>query len=107
MRWLYLGIAIILEILGTSLLKLSNGNEKWHISVLAIVFYALCFLFLAKALKYMEIATAYAIWSGVGIAATAFMGFLFFKESVTLMKVICILLILVGVIGLNLLAEEK
>jgi multidrug transporter EmrE-like cation transporter len=47
------------------------------------------------------------MWAGIGIVATALIGFVFFKESVTVMKIICIMLILLGTIGLNLLTNEK
>lgn len=107
MKWLYFGVAIILEIVGTTLLKLSNGNEKWHITILSIISYSLCFWVFSKALKYFDIATAYAMWSGIGIVATALIGFVFFKESVSVMKVVCIMLILLGTIGLNLLTNGK
>ena len=107
MKWVYFSIAIVLEIIGTTLLKLSNGNEKWYITVLSIISYSLCFWVFSKALKYIDIATAYAMWAGIGIVATALIGFVFFKESVTVMKIICIMLILLGTIGLNLLTNEK
>lgn len=107
MKWVYFGVAILLEIVGTTLLKLSNGNEKWYITILSIASYSLCFWFFSKALKYFDIASAYAMWAGIGIVATALIGFVFFKESISVMKVICIVLILLGTIGLNLLTHEK
>lgn len=100
--WAYLAIAIILEIIATSFLKLSDGfaNLLWGFASIAC--YSLCFLVLAPALKLLPVGTVYAIWSGIGIVAIAIVGAMFFEERLALIQYGFILLILVGAVGLRL-----
>jgi len=102
MGWLYLVIAICLEVSGTTSMKLSQGFTRTLFTVLTFIFYGLSFTFLSLTLRQLEIGVAYAIWSGLGTALIAVIGSLWFKESVTLVKVISMALIIIGVIGLNL-----
>ena len=100
--WLYLTGAIILEVAGTSCMKLSEGFSKLIPSVLIFVFYGLSFVGLTIALKKIDVSIAYAVWAGIGTALIAVIGILYFKEPLTLVKVLSIFLIIIGVIGLNL-----
>jgi small multidrug resistance pump len=61
MAWVLLGIAIVLEVTGTFLLKLSNGFEKWYWGALSITCYSACFWVLAPALKVLPVGVAYAV----------------------------------------------
>ena len=99
--WIYLSIAIVLEVIGTSFLKLSEGFTKLIPSIVVISCYAGAFFLLALSLKKIEVGAAYAIWSGVGTALIALIGILYFNESVSLLKIISLSLIVIGVIGLN------
>ena len=65
--WAYLGIAIALEIIATTLLKLSDGLARPGIATAAIATYIVCFLVMAPALKVLPLGVAYAIWCGVGL----------------------------------------
>lgn len=100
--WLFLSLAIALEITGTVLLKLSDGFEKWHWGTLSIVCYASCFWAMAPALKVLPVGVAYAIWAGIGILAVALIGFLVFDERLGSIQLACVALILVGAVGLRL-----
>ncbi len=100
--WLYLTGAIILEVAGTSCMKFSEGFSKLSPSVLIFVFYGLSFVGLTIALKKIDVSIAYAVWAGIGTALIAVIGILYFKEPLTLVKVISIFLIIIGVIGLSL-----
>ncbi len=100
--WLYLTGAIILEVAGTSCMKLSEGFSKLIPSVLIFVFYGLSFVGLTIALKKIDVSIAYAVWAGIGTALIAVIGILYFKEPLTLVKVLSIFLIIIGVVGLNL-----
>jgi small multidrug resistance pump len=100
--WLYLAGAILLEVAGTSCMKLSEGFTKLIPSVLIFVFYSLSFAGLTIALKKLDVGIAYAVWAGVGTALIAVIGIIYFKESLTLVKVLSLLLIIMGVVGLNL-----
>lgn len=102
MSWLYLSLAIFFELAGTTAMKFSAGLTRVVPVILMGVFYAISFLCLALALRYIDVSVAYAIWSGVGTAAIALIGFVWFKESINRLKIASIALILVGVAGLEL-----
>lgn len=104
MYWIYLVLAIILEVAGTTNMKLSQGFTNILPSILIFVFYGLSFIFLTMALKKIDVSLAYAIWAGLGTALIAAIGFIYFKEVVTGIKLISIALIVieVEVVGLNL-----
>lgn len=102
MGWFYLFFAIILEVFGTTSMKYSEGFTKIFPSIIMFVFYGLSLSTLTLALKNIEIGVAYAVWSGLGTALITVIGILLFKESVTVLKIISIVIIIIGVIGLNL-----
>ncbi len=105
MRWLLLSAAITFEVTGTIMMKLSEGFTNVKYSILMLVFYILSLGMLTLALKKIQIATAYATWSGVGIALLTIIGFIFFKDQLSLLKIVFISLIIIGVVGLNLLSD--
>jgi small multidrug resistance pump len=100
--WLLLGIAIVLEVAGTTCMKLSDGFTRPLPSLGIVVFYAGAFAALTLALKRLEVSVAYAIWSAVGTALISLIGVALFKESFTPLKAMSLLLILAGVVGLQL-----
>lgn len=102
MAWIYLILAIFCELIATTLLKISDGWTKLIPVIGMVIFYVLCFWIFALALKKIELGVAYAIWSAVGIVVLATIGIVFFKESVSPVKMVSILLIIIGVVGLNL-----
>jgi small multidrug resistance pump len=102
LHWFFLACAIVLELAGTISMKLSQGFTRLVPSVLIFVFYPASFALLTLALKRIEISVAYAVWSGVGTFLIATIGILFFRETATALKLISILLIIAGVVGLNL-----
>lgn len=102
MSWLFLYVAIALEVAGTVSLKLSRGFEALVPSVFALGFYGLSLISLNLALKALPVGTAYAIWSGLGTMAVATIGILHFREPASAAKLVCLGLIVIGVVGLNL-----
>jgi len=100
--WLILLVAIVLEVCGTTSMKLSQGFTKLTPSVLIFVFYGLSFVALTLCLRYMDVSVAYAVWSGLGTLLIAAIGIAYFKEPLTLVKIGSLILIIVGVIGVNL-----
>jgi small multidrug resistance pump len=102
MQYIFLLGAIISEVIGTSALKLSDGFSKLWPSAVVVLAYGLSFFLLSLTLKRMGVGTAYAIWSGLGTALIVIIGILYFKEDVSVLKITSILLIIIGVIGLNL-----
>ena len=102
MHWLYLALAILLEVAGTTSMKLSEGFTRLGPTVLLVVFYALSFGLMTLALKRIDVGVAYAIWSGIGTALIAGIGIVWFREPATAVKFVSLGLIIAGVVGLNL-----
>lgn len=101
-HWFFLACAITLEVAGTTSMKLSEGFTKLIPSVLLFMCYVASFVALTFALRKIEVSVAYAIWAGVGTALIAVIGILYFREAASPLKFISILLIIIGVVGLNL-----
>lgn len=102
MPYLYLALAISSEICATLSLKFSEGFSRLVPSIVVVLGYVLSFAFLAQCLKHVPVSVAYAIWSGVGTAVIAGIGFAFLGESLGAWKVLGIVLIIAGVVALNL-----
>jgi len=106
MPWLFLGIAITGEVIGTTALKASHGFTKWGYGGLSVVSYAVSFYFLAFILKTIPIGIAYAIWSGAGVALVTFIGVVLLGQKLDLYAYLGIALIVAGVLVLNLLSTS-
>ena len=102
MSWLYLILAIVLEVAGTTAMKISDGFTKTMPSIAMVVFYLLSLTALTFALKKIDMSVAYAIWAGVGVALITAIGVFYFKEPLTPIKAVSVILIIAGVIGLHL-----
>ncbi|ADE15122.1 small multidrug resistance protein [Nitrosococcus halophilus Nc 4] len=98
----WLMLAILLEVAGTTCMKLSMGFSRLTPSILIFVFYGLSFTALTYSLKKIDLSIAYALWSGIGTGLIAIIGFVYFKEQITSLKLASIALIMLGVIGINL-----
>ena len=98
---LLLGFAILSEIVATTALKLSDGFTKPLPSLIVVVGYGIAFYLISLSLRQIPIGTAYAIWSGVGTAATAVIGVLLWKETLEPGRIIGIALIIIGVVVLQ------
>ena len=101
MSWLYLILAILFEVSGTTCMKLSQGFTKLLPSILLFILYGFSFTSFSLALKKLDVSVAYAVWSGLGTTLIALVGIMWFRESVSVLKIISIALIIIGVIGLN------
>ncbi|HEY3929655.1 MAG TPA: multidrug efflux SMR transporter [Candidatus Koribacter sp.] len=102
MCWLWLFLAISLEVAATILMKYTDGFTRLAPTVGMLVLYALSLAPLARVLKQLEVGAVYAIWSALGTAAVALIGILLFHEPANALKVFSILLIIAGVVCLNL-----
>ncbi len=100
--WLYLATAIVLEVLGTTSMKLSAGFSKTIPSILMFIFYLASLAVMTLALKKIDVSVAYAVWAGLGTALIATIGIIYFNESAPLLKIISLVLIIAGVVGLHL-----
>ena len=102
MPWIFLSVAILFEVAGITSLKLSRGFAEMWPSVGVFVFYVCSVAAVVLALRRLELSVAYAIWSGVGTALTAMIGFAYFREPLTLIKLASLALVVLGVVGLSL-----
>ncbi len=100
-QWLFLSIAIVSEVIGTSALKASDGFTRLWPSVIVVVGYALAFYFLSLTLKTIPVGVAYAIWAGAGVALITLVSWVLFKQPMDLAGIIGIGLIVAGVFVLN------
>lgn len=99
--YIILGIAIVGELVGTSMLKLSDGFTNILPSIGFILGMGLAYYFLSISLRYIPLGTAYAIWAGVGTVFTALIGVWIWKEPISIASVLGIVLIVGGVVILN------
>jgi len=101
MAWIYLFIAGLFEIGWAVGLKYTEGFTKLWPSVITIATMILSFYFLSSAVKTIPIGTAYAIWTGIGAVGTAILGIILFDESKEFIRIIFIMLIVIGIVGLK------
>lgn len=102
MAWLFLFIAGLLEIGWAIGLKYTHGFTRPLPTVLTIGAMVASFAFLGIALRSIPVGTGYAIWTGIGAAGTALLGIALLGESANLPRLACLLLIILGIIGLKL-----
>ncbi|MDH6427360.1 Multidrug resistance protein EbrA [compost metagenome] len=100
--YLLLATAIICEVFGSSMLKVSNGFKKILPSIGVVLGMGSAFYCLSLALSTIPLGTAYAIWSGVGTALTALIGVIIYKENFNLKKLLGLILIIGGVVIMKL-----
>ena len=105
--WLILAVTILLEVVGSTMMKLSNGFSVFWPSVGVFVCYSAALAGFTITLKYIELSIAYAIWAGAGTALIAIIGILYFREPVSAMKVVSLILVVAGVVGLQLLSHHS
>jgi quaternary ammonium compound-resistance protein SugE len=99
--WLILLAAAALEIVWAVGLKSTAGFTRLWPSVGVVAAMAASMWLLAVAARTLPIGTAYAVWTGIGAAGTALVGMLILKEPATVARLVCILLIVAGVVGLK------
>jgi quaternary ammonium compound-resistance protein SugE len=100
--WTALLLAGAFEIIWAFGLKQTDGFTRFWPSVGTLAATALSFGCMAVALKSIPFATAYAVWCGIGVAGTVIVGIIAFGEPTTAIRLICVTLIAVGIIGLKL-----
>jgi small multidrug resistance pump len=103
--YLYLGIAIVAEVIATSALRAATGFTVLLPSVISVVGYVVAFYFLSLTLKTMQVGVAYAIWSGVGIVLVSLVALVIYKQVLDLPALLGIGLIMAGVLVINLFSK--
>ena len=104
--WLFLGLAIASEVTATASLKATEGFTKLMPSIVVLAAYSAAFYFLSLTLEDIPIGVAYAVWSGVGVAAIALISVVYMDQKIDLAGVVGISLIVIGVIVLRLFSES-
>lgn len=100
-QWIFLGVAIVSEVIATSALKAAEEFTRLWPSLIVVIGYASAFYFLTLTLRTIPIGIAYAIWSGVGVALITLVGWVLYKQALDMPAFIGIGLIVAGVAVLN------
>ena len=97
MKWIYLAVAIIFEVIATSVLRESLGFTKLLPSIIVVIGYSLAFYFLSLTLKDLSVGVTYAIWSGMGILLISLIGYFRYNQSLDAPAVLGLILIVAGI----------
>ncbi|WP_446808243.1 DMT family transporter [Methylomonas sp. 2BW1-5-20] len=103
--WMFLGIAIIGEVIATSTLKASEGFSKLIPSIIVTVGYLTSFYFLSLALKSIPVGVAYAVWAGIGVVLVTIISWATYDQKLDFAAIIGMVLIISGVIVMNLFSK--
>ena len=101
MGWIFLLAAGLVEIAMAAALKQSEDWSRLMPSVVGVLTALLSIYLLARALRYLPLGPAYAIWTGIGTVGTAILGIALFKEPADAWRIACIVLIISGILGLK------
>ncbi len=104
MAWIYLFVAGLFEVGWAIGLKYTEGFTKLVPTVLTAISMAISLGLLGIALKTLPVGTAYAVWTGIGSVGTAILGIYLLGEPATVLRLMCIGLIVAGIVGLKLFA---
>jgi small multidrug resistance pump len=107
LAWWVLSLAILFEVGGTTCMRLSEGFTRLAPSVLIFVFYACSFALNVMVIRVLGLSVTYSVWCGVGTLATTLVGFFYFKEPATALKMASAGLIVLGVMGMHMASNGK
>lgn len=107
MAWIYLFVAGLFECGWAIGLKYTEGFTKPVHSLLTIAAMAISFWLLSVAMKTIPVGTAYAVWTGIGAVGVAVLGMVMFGESRDILRIVSLLLIVSGIVGLKLISSYK
>ena len=105
MHYVFLVLAIVAEVIGTTALKSSNGFTRPWPSLIVLAGYGLAFFLLSLIVKTMPLGIVYAIWSGTGIVLVAIVGAVWFKQIPDWPAIVGMTLIMAGVVIVNLFSK--
>lgn len=100
--WLLLMVAGLFEVAWVIGLKYTDGFTRLIPSLLTAVAVIVSMILLGLAARTLPIGTAYAVWTGIGTVGAVLLGILLFGDSANALRLVCIALVLIGVIGLRL-----
>lgn len=105
--YVWLGGAILAEVIATTMLKASDGFTKLTPSLITVAGYAFAFWCLSHSMKSVPVGVGYAIWSGVGIVLITAIAWIWFKQALDLPAMLGMGLILAGVLVINLFSKAS
>lgn len=105
MAWILLILAGVFEVVWAVGLKYTDGFTKPLASTITIGGMVISVWLLSLALKSIPLGTGYAIWTGIGAVGTAIAGMILFGESRTVIRLVCIAMIVAGIVGLKIFSE--
>lgn len=94
-------LAIVSEVIGSVMLKISNGFKELFPTLLFISGYVISFYLFSRALLELPLGLSYAAWSGIGTLLTAIAGVLIFKEKINRQGMLGIGILIAGIVLLN------
>jgi small multidrug resistance pump len=100
-NWILLLVAIAFEVGGTTSMKLTHGFTRLIPTIFMFLFYGTGISLMTLVLRRMDLSLVYAVWSGLGTAAIALIGMIWFHEPANAIRIVSIILIILGVVGLN------
>lgn len=103
--WLYLILAGLLEVGFASMLKLTENFTKLIPTIIFLVFASSSFYFLTKAVEFIPIGTAYAVWTGIGAFGTILIGILFYNEPAGILRLFFLFTLISSIVGLKLVSS--
>lgn len=107
MAWFYLVLAGLSEIVWAYGLKMTHGFTVLDWSIITIVFMLVSFYLFALAMRTIPIGTAYAVFTGIGAAGTAILGIVWLNEDAGFWKIVSLLILISGIVGLKLVKDDK
>lgn len=105
-QWLFLSVAIICEVAGTSALKSAEGFTRFWPSIVVVFGYGFAFYFLSLTLRTIPVGVAYAMWSGVGTVLIVLIGWAFLDQKLDIPAIAGIILIVLGAVILNIFSKS-
>lgn len=104
MAWTALILAGICEMFGVAMISKLNNDRNWQAFSLLVLAFGSSFAFLAYAMAFLPMGTAYAIWTGIGASGGAILGMVYYNEPKDLKRIFFIALVLGSAIGLKLIS---
>lgn len=99
--WLFLIAAVLAEIIGVTVMKLASHHEAWLSLIFMYFMIGLSFLLLATAMKHIPMAVSYAAWETLGLTTITFIGYRYFGESLSFLKLLGMATLIIGVVLVN------
>ena len=99
--YIFLAIAIVLEITGTSFVKDTEGFTKWIPTIICLATICFSYYLMSHVVSFVQVGVTYATWSGLGITAITIIGIFKYKQIPNLATIVCLTLIIIGVIIVN------